>query len=106
MASRPSVPPQNKPVQELRTPNFRDGFYTLLVQRESVFFQNNYPIQRGTPYAKLKGADSRVVDEFTSNPLYFLKQIRPGNSSSSDFGAADDQVIWVFANQQIAQSNY
>ncbi len=106
MAERPINPPPDKVVSELRTPNLRDGFITLLVGREGAFYQNNYPIARGTPYAKLKGANSRIITEFASNPLYLLKEVRPGASSSADFGSSDEWVLWIFATQQIAQSNY
>jgi hypothetical protein len=103
---RPTNPPPAFPVQELRTPNFRDGFYTTLVNRSSDAYQKTLPIKRGTPYASILGADQRVIDRFSANPLYFLRELRPGNSSSSDFGNTSDWVIWIWATQQIAQSNY
>lgn len=106
MAERPVSPPPAKAVTELRTPNCNDGFLTLLVGRQSDFYQNNYPLQRGKPYAGFANMDERVVTEFSANPLYALKELRPGNSAAADFGTSDLFVIWVFATKQIAQSNY
>jgi len=93
-------------VQELRTPNMRSGFYTLLINRDSSEYQAQWPIRRGTPYASILGADSRIITQYAANPLYLLKEIRPGNSSASDFGTIDQWVIWVFATDELAESTF
>lgn len=104
--NRPVSPPPEKPVQESRTPNFKDGFFTILVQECSDIYQKNWPVRRGQPYASLYGASERVIADFSTNPLYFLKSVRPGNSSQSDFGSSDLWTIWIFASKQLAQSAY
>jgi len=81
----------------------------MLIGRQSTVYNQNYPIQRGTPYTKLKGLDQALIDlvsEFQGNPLYFLKEIRPGNTASADFGTSDLMVLWIFATQQLGQSQY
>lgn len=102
----PITPPYRKPIQELRSPDFKDGFFTELVNRQDSAYQKVWPIPRGTPYAGILGSDQRVIDYYANNPLFFLKQTRPGNSSSSDFGSADNQVIWVWATDQLAQDTF
>lgn len=106
VAERPTSPPPEKPVQELRTANFRDGFFTILVQEDSVIYQKNWPIRRGTPYASLEGADSGVITEFANRPLYFAKAIRPGNSGQSDFGSTDLWSVWIFLSDELAEDTY
>ncbi len=105
-AERQGTPPPRKAVQELNTPNCRDGFFTELVSREDNAFQKYTPIPRGTPYTDIPGADTRVIAAFAANPLYFLKQIRPGTTSSSDFGSTDLWVLWIWATQELAQDSY
>lgn len=106
MPEKPITPPWRKAIQELNSPNHRQGFYTELVNREDSAYQAVWPIKRGTPYAAIAGADSRVIALYTANPLYFLKQLRPGNSSSSDFGATDQAVIWIWATDELAENTY
>lgn len=103
---RPTNPSPNWMVEELRTPNQTDGFFTALVERASDNYQKVWPIKRGQPYASILGSDQRVIDRYAANPLYFLKELRPGNTSSSDFGSTSDWVIWVWANQKLAQDTY
>lgn len=53
------------------------------------------------------GADqNRVVAQYAANPLYFLKELRPGAVGSSDFGASDTLVVWVWASVPLAQDTY
>lgn len=106
MPERPVTPPWRKPIQELNCPNHRQGFYTELVNREDSAYQEVWPIKRGTAYASIKGSDSRVITTYAANPLYFLKQIRPGSSSASDFGASDQAVIWLWATDELAEDTY
>jgi hypothetical protein len=106
VAEKPITPPWRKAIQELNSPNHSDGFYTELVNRDDSAYQEVWPIKRGTPYANIKGADDRIITRYASNPLRFLKQLRPGNSSSSDFGATDQAVIWVWATDELAENTY
>lgn len=106
MPERAVNPPPRKAIQEIRSPNSRTGFYTELVYREDPAFQKLNPIARGTPYASVIGADTRIIAEYASNPLYFCKEVRPGNSGSSDFGSSDLQVLWVWATQDLAQDSF
>lgn len=105
-AERQGTPPPRKAVQELNSPNQRDGFFTELVSREDPAYQKFVPIGRGTPYASIPGADERIIEAFAANPLYFLKQLRPGTTSASDFGSTDLWVLWVWSTQGLAQDSY
>lgn len=93
-------------VQDLSEPSQKVGFFTELVNREDAAYQKVWPIERGTPYSNTLGAEQRVIDAFADNPLYFLKQIRPGSTSSSDFGSSDLAVLWVWATDSLAQDSY
>lgn len=106
MPDREMTPPPGKPVQDINTPVQTDGFYTILVNRDSDYYQAVYPIKRGQPYAGILNADERVIARYASNPLYFLKELRPGSTSSSDFGSSDLWVLWVFATVELAQDTY
>lgn len=106
MPDRPITPPWGKPVTELRTPNQKDGFAVILINRDSAEYQAQYPIKRGTPYSSIIGADERLISEFAANPLYFLVETRPGSSSSADFGSSDLACLWIFATDELAENTY
>jgi len=62
---QPPTPPFGKVVQQINTPVQVDGFYTQLVKKDSPYYQQNYPIKRGTPFASMQGMGSdqnRVVE--------------------------------------------
>lgn len=103
---RPVTPPWRKPVLELNTPVQTTGFFTELVNRSDSAYQKVWPIPRGTPYANTLDANKEVIDQFSGNPLYFLKQVRPGNTSASDYGSSDLAVIWLWATDQLAQDTF
>lgn len=103
---RPTTPPWRKMVQDLPEPSQKVGFYTELVNRDDPGYQQVWPIERGTPYSNILGAEQRVIDAYADNPLYFLKQLRPGSTSSSDFGSSDLAVLWVWATNSLAQNSY
>lgn len=103
---RQSTPPPRKAVQELNSPSQKDGFYTELVSREDSAYQKFVPIKRGTPYSEIPGADERIIAQYAANPLFFLKQVRPGTTSSSDFGSTDLWVLWIWATQSLAEDSY
>lgn len=106
MPERLITPPWGKPVTELRTPNCKDGFAVVLINRDSAEYQAQYPLKRGTPYASIIGADERLIAEFAANPLFYLRELRPGASSASDFGNSDLAVLWLFTAVELAESNY
>jgi len=103
---REVTPPWRKMVQDLPEPSQKVGFYTELVNREDSAYQKVWPIARGTPYSNTLGAEQRVIDYFSDTPLRFLKQLRPGSTSSSDFGSSDLAVLWVWATDSLAQDTY
>lgn len=103
---RPTTPPWRKMVQDLPEPSQKVGFFTELVNRDDPGYQQVCPIERGTPYSNILGADQRVIDAYADNPLFFLKQIRPGSTSASDFGSSDLAVLWVWGTNSLAQNSY
>jgi hypothetical protein len=67
---RPSPMPLGQPVREYTTPVVGEGFYT-----ERIDYTIQYtPIQRGTRYDDIVGADPTVIALFPN--LYFLKETR------------------------------
>lgn len=103
MPEKSISPPPRKPSLELLTANHRDAFYTELVSREDSAYIAVAPIKRGTPYSTLKGAKQSVIDEHASRGgLYFLKEIKPGNSAQ--YGNTDIWVIWIWATVFLAES--
>ena len=94
-------------LQDLNTPCQTDGFYVELVSRQDSAYQAEVPIKRGTPYAAIKGADSRIITQYADNPLYFLKQTADVESMRVLFGSQFDQfVIWIWATQTLSQDSY
>lgn len=77
-----------------------------MVNRSDSAYQKTWPIPRGTPYSEILGSDERVIAYYANNPLYFLKQIRPGSTSASDFGSSDIAVLWIWATDSLAQDTY
>lgn len=117
MAALPPPPvPQGDPnptpltryaLQDINTPCQTDGFYVELVSRQDSAYQKETPIKRGTPYAGIYGADQRIIDQYSSNPLYFLKQTADVDSMRVLFGSQFDQfVIWIWATQTLSQDTY
>lgn len=103
------TPPFGKLVQQLNTPVQIDGFYTELVRRDSPYYQKNYPIKRGTAFASMQGMgaeQNRIVTQYAANPLYLLKELKPGALGSSEFGSSDMFVVWVWASVPLAQDTY
>ncbi len=103
-ASTEPSPPTRINRQDLNSPNQTDGFYVELVSREDSAYQAEYPIKRGTPYANIQGADSRIVAQYASNPLYFLKQTADLLSMRVAYnGQYMNHVIWIWATNTLAQ---
>lgn len=99
---KPISPPLRKPVSELTRPSHRVGYYTELVNRDDSAYLKTAPIKRGTLYSSMRMADPSVVAMYPQG-LYFLKEIKPGNSA--DYGNTDQYVIWVWTTERPAQSS-
>lgn len=94
-------------LQDVNTPCQTDGFYVELVSREDSAYQAEVPIKRGTPYAGILGADSRIVAQYAGNPLYFLKQTADIDSMRVMFNSQyDNYVLWIWATQTLSQNSY
>lgn len=100
----PLDPPSHFPVRDLsRSPNHKDAFYWELISRESVEFQDNTPIKRGTPYATILGAKQSVIDAYP-NGLWFCEEIVPLRSSEVGGMPGHQFVIWLWSTDRAAQS--
>lgn len=96
-------------MQTQNTPVQLDGFYVQLVPRDASYYQQNYPIKRGTAFASMQGMGAEqngVIAQYAANPLYFLKELKPGAIGSSDFGSSDELVVWIWASVPLAQDTY
>lgn len=94
-------------LQDINTPCQTDGFYVELVSREDPAYQRFTPMARGTPYATVPGADSRIVARYTGNQLYFLKQTADIDSMRVMFNSQyDNYVLWIWATQTLSQDSY
>lgn len=100
----PLDPPLGVPIRELKSANTADGYYWLLVSRESDFWQNNAPIKRGTKYSDIRGANQRVIDAHSAG-LWFCEEILPLRSSEVGGMPGERFVIWVFSTDWAAQSS-
>lgn len=106
-ASQEPSPPTRLNRRDLNTPCQSDGFFAELVSIDDPSYQNSYPIKRGQPYSETIGADQRVIDEFATNPLYFLKQTADLLSMRVRFnGQYDNFVIWIWASNTLSQDTY
>lgn len=95
------------PLQDINTPCQTDGFYVELVSREDSSYQRFNPIARGTPYATVPGADSRIVAQYSGNPLYFLKQTADIDSMRVMFNSQyDNFVLWIWGTDTLSQDTY
>lgn len=68
---RPSLPPSGVPIQGYTTPVNQEGFFSERVDYSRPEYR---PIQRGTKYSTILGADPNVIDQFAE--LYFLRETR------------------------------
>lgn len=102
MAEKPQLPPPDKMIQELRTPNPSDVFFRELVSRESSRWQQNNPIKRGQKYSSLIGVDQRTADAFPE--LYFLSETVPIGSKTVAGMTQSDWVIWNWMTVPVGQS--
>lgn len=93
---KPQVPPPRLPVAEYQTPVPSVVFFSELVNRHDIAYDNNAPIPRGTLYSTLQGADPKVIAAYPS--LYFLRETRVGNT--------EDMVIWVWSTVPDAEDTY
>lgn len=106
-ASQEPTPPTRQTRQDITSPNQTDGFYVELVSREDAAYQAVVPIKRGTPYTSILGAESRIIDQYAGNPLYFLKQTADLMSMRVRFnGQYDNYVLWIWATNSLAQNSY
>lgn len=116
----PTIPPPPVPVadsqptaltryalQDINTPCQTDGFYVELVSRTDPAYMAANPIKRGTAYASVMGADSRIVAQYAANPLYFVRQTADIDSMRVMFNSQyDNYVLWIWATQTLSQNSY
>lgn len=107
VADHNPTPPNRIIRQDLNTPCQTDGYFVELVDITDSSFQTVVPIKRGTPYASIPGASQRVIDAYSSNPLYFLKQTVDLESMRVAFnGQYINHAIWIWATQTLSQDTY
>ncbi len=95
------------PLQDINSPNQRDGYYIEIVSEQDSAYQRFTPIARGTPYSQVPGADTRIIAQYAANPLYFLKQIADIDSMRVRFNSVyDNFVLWIWATDSQAQDTY
>lgn len=98
------TPNTRRALQDINSPVHTDGFYTELVNIQDSAYQKFVPIKRGTPYASIPGADSRIIAQYSGNPLYFLKEIADNDSHRQLVsGEYNNYVIWIWATNSLAQ---
>lgn len=97
------LPPPDKLIRELNTPNPGDGFYRELVARESPRFQALSPIKRGSLYSECQGGDPRVTLIFPL--LYFCEEKTPIGSNTVAGMTQSQYVIWTWSTESLADDS-
>ena len=93
---RPIIPPPDLPVSQFLTPAPSVVFFSEQVSRESVAYQANAPMKRGTLYSSIQGAKQQIIDAYPT--LYFVKE--------SQIGRDDTWVTWTWVNVPEAEDSY
>lgn len=104
MAEKPQLPPPNKMIRELITPNHGHGFFRELVSRQSPRFLKLNPIKRGTKYVDCEGGEESVNRVFPD--LYFLKETVPIGSNTVAGMTQHEFVIWNWSTDLNGQSSF
>lgn len=104
MAEKDIIPPPERMIRQLNRPDHSCGYFTELVNRDSVRFRENSPIKRGTMYGDGTGADQTVIDAFDT--LFFCKEFVPLGSNTVNSMQGDSWVIWTWTSGFVAESSY
>lgn len=100
----PQLPPPNRMIQELKTPNPVDTSFSELVDRNSPRWIENNPIKPGTLYKDLKGADPQIARAFPE--LYFLSESVPIGSNTVAGMPQHNFVRWNWMTDVEGESSY
>lgn len=93
---KPPPIPFREPIREFQTPVPSVVFYTELVDRLDIAYQQVAPIKRGTLYSTILNAKQDVINQYAN--LYFVKETAVPKS--------DRYVIWTWATVPDAEDTY